>query len=90
MQHPYQLTTLVFDNGHLRDKPEESQRIMESLMMPMLGNCSHLNTEDRLRIVEVHDTVVQRMAIVSSPENFRLSSTFANWNLIRDHLQVQS
>ncbi|KAL7784317.1 isoprenoid synthase domain-containing protein [Trichoderma ceciliae] len=53
----------MFDNGHLRDKPEESQRVMESLMKPMLSNHSHVDMEDRLRIVEVHDTIVQRMSI---------------------------
>ncbi|KAL7948162.1 isoprenoid synthase domain-containing protein [Trichoderma barbatum] len=55
----------MFDNGHLRDQPEESQLAMESLMMPMLGNTSRkkLDAKDRLRIVRFHDTVVKRMAI---------------------------
>ncbi|PNP58285.1 hypothetical protein THARTR1_01800 [Trichoderma harzianum] len=58
-------TPSVFDNGHLRDRPEESQLVMESLMMPMLGGASKkdLNIKDRLRIVKFHDTVVKRMAM---------------------------
>ncbi|KAL7917433.1 isoprenoid synthase domain-containing protein [Trichoderma austrokoningii] len=52
----------LFDNGCLRDKPEESQRVMESLMMPMMGNSSHFDTRERLRIVKAHDTVVERIA----------------------------
>lgn len=57
---------VVFDNGHLRDRPEESQLVMESLMMPMLGGASKkgMNTKNRLRIVQFHDTVVKRMAMV--------------------------
>ncbi|UKZ74540.1 hypothetical protein TrVFT333_002210 [Trichoderma virens FT-333] len=55
----------MFDNGHLRDRPVESQRVMESLMMPMLDKFSRkdIGVEDRLRIVKFHDTVVKRMAI---------------------------
>ncbi|KAM0452503.1 hypothetical protein ACHAPV_009537 [Trichoderma viride] len=52
----------MFDNGCLRDKPEESQRVMESLMIPMMENSSHLDTKERLRIVQAHDTVFQRIA----------------------------
>lgn len=52
----------MFDNGHLRDQPEEAQLIMESLMMPMLG--AQYTEEGRLRIVQVHDTVVERMRMV--------------------------
>ncbi|EHK42537.1 terpene synthase [Trichoderma atroviride IMI 206040] len=52
----------MFDNGCLRDKPEESQRVMESLMMPMMKKSSHLDTKERLRIVQAHDTVFQRIA----------------------------
>lgn len=33
-------------------------------MMPMLGNTANLNSQDRLRIVQFHDTVVERMALV--------------------------
>ncbi|KAL7816077.1 isoprenoid synthase domain-containing protein [Trichoderma aethiopicum] len=53
----------MFDNGHLRNEPEASQRVMESLMMPMLGKTANLDSEDRLRIVQFHDTVVERMAL---------------------------
>ncbi|PTB36255.1 hypothetical protein M441DRAFT_151771 [Trichoderma asperellum CBS 433.97] len=53
----------MFDNGCLRDKPEESQRVMESLMMPMMGKSSYLDVADRLRIVQAHDTVFQRIAM---------------------------
>ncbi|PTB60117.1 hypothetical protein M431DRAFT_502236 [Trichoderma harzianum CBS 226.95] len=58
----------MFDNGHLRDRPEESQLVMESLMMPMLGGASikGMNTKDRLRIVQFHDTVIKRMAMKTS------------------------
>ncbi|KAL7894231.1 isoprenoid synthase domain-containing protein [Trichoderma sp. SZMC 28014] len=52
----------MFDNGCLRDKPEESQRVMDSLMMPMTDDSSHLGTKERLRIVQAHDTVFQRIA----------------------------
>ncbi|KAL9487903.1 hypothetical protein ACSS6W_000180 [Trichoderma asperelloides] len=47
----------MFDNGCLRDKPEESQRVMESLMMPMMGKSSYSDMADRLRIVQAHDKV---------------------------------
>ncbi|KAK1252163.1 hypothetical protein MKX08_003350 [Trichoderma sp. CBMAI-0020] len=52
----------MFDNGYLRDKPEESQRVMESLMMPMMKQSIRLDTNERLRIVQAHDTVFQRIA----------------------------
>lgn len=55
---------IVFDNGCLRDKPEESQRVMESLMMPMMGKSSYSDMADRLRIVQAHDKVFQRIAMV--------------------------
>lgn len=54
----------MFDNGHLRDKPEESQRVMESLMMPMMNNSPYSDAKERLRIVQAHDTVFQRIAVV--------------------------
>lgn len=56
----------VFDNGYLCGQVEESQRVMESLMMPMVGqSCA---TESRLRIVEAHDTVVERVFAVEYPD----------------------
>lgn len=56
----------MFDNGELRDQPEESQKVMDRLMAPMLD--TEFNgelREDRLRIVQVHDSVVRRMSKVS-------------------------
>lgn len=57
----------MFDNGHLRDQPEESQKVMETLMMPMLGGSLHMDMQNRPRIVQVHDTIVERMAVVRQP-----------------------
>ncbi|KAK5999191.1 (+)-eremophilene synthase [Cladobotryum mycophilum] len=54
----------MFDNGELRDQPEEAKRVMDSLLIPMLGG--ELD-RDRRRIVQVHDTVVERMSMESSP-----------------------
>ncbi|KAL7928555.1 isoprenoid synthase domain-containing protein [Trichoderma chlorosporum] len=56
----------MFDNGHLRDRPEESQLVMESLMMPMLDDETSKEdkcTKDRMQIVKFHDTIVERMAV---------------------------
>ena len=53
---------LVFDNGCLREHPEESKIVMESLMLPMLGKVPE--NERRLRIVQIHDTVVERVFAV--------------------------
>ncbi|RFU80025.1 terpene synthase [Trichoderma arundinaceum] len=61
----------MFDNGYLRDKPQESRRVMESLMMPMLGSDPSMVTKDRLPIVKAHDTIVERMAIPSTPTGVR-------------------
>lgn len=52
----------VFDNGRLRDLPEESRLVMESLMMPLLGQNSQ--DEKRLHIVRAHDSVVERVLSV--------------------------
>lgn len=52
----------VFDNGCLRELPVESRRVMDSLMMPLLGK--HSEDENRSRIVKVHDTVVERVFAV--------------------------
>lgn len=52
----------VFDNGRLRDLPEESRIVMESLMMPLLGQNSQ--DEKRLHIVRAHDSVVERVLSV--------------------------
>jgi hypothetical protein len=54
----------VFDNGCLREHPEESKVVMESLMLPMLGPITE--NERRLRIVQVHDTVVERLITVGA------------------------
>lgn len=55
----------VFDNGELHDQPAEAQRVMDSLMMPMLGQ--HSQTEKRLSIVRAHDSVVERVFAVRYP-----------------------
>ncbi|KAF7563563.1 hypothetical protein G7046_g584 [Stylonectria norvegica] len=57
----------MFDNGELRDQPEQSQRVMQSLMASMLGPLGKQDHENKLRIVEVHDTVVLRVSLKSSP-----------------------
>ncbi|OAA74565.1 terpene synthase [Akanthomyces lecanii RCEF 1005] len=49
----------MFDNGRLRDLPEDSRLVMESLMMPLLGQNSQ--EEKRLHIVRAHDSVVERV-----------------------------
>ncbi|KAJ3498172.1 hypothetical protein NLG97_g1330 [Lecanicillium saksenae] len=54
----------VFDDGYLRERPEDSQYVMESLMMPMIGQ--YYMDKNRLRIVQAHDTVVERMRASTS------------------------
>ena len=52
----------MFDNGDLRDQPEESQKVMDRLMAPMLKKEFNQELrEDRLRIIQVHDSVVTRV-----------------------------
>ncbi|KND86519.1 hypothetical protein TOPH_08845 [Tolypocladium ophioglossoides CBS 100239] len=47
------LGQLGFDDGELRDTPEEARRLMDSLMAPMMGKAV---AGDRLRILQVHDS----------------------------------
>ncbi|KAK5995813.1 Sesquiterpene synthase 2 [Cladobotryum mycophilum] len=54
----------MFDNGELRDLPNESRRVMDLLMEPMLGNPI---TPTRPRIVEVHDDIFKRLSKESTP-----------------------
>lgn len=64
----------MFDNGELRDQPEESQKVMDRLMAPMLDKeFGEELREDRLRIVQVHDSVVRRMSKVSKITDLPLS-----------------
>ena len=83
---------LVFDNGELRDQPEESQKVMDRLMAPMLDQeFDGEIREDRLRIVQVHDSVVKRIRKVSWSKMHRSCLFFfwimANWNP-RSHHQA--
>lgn len=55
------LMLAVFDNGHLKDRPGEARRVMDSLMAAMDGNKYN---QPKLKIVEAHDTVVKRIAAV--------------------------
>ncbi|KAH6607017.1 putative pentalenene synthase, partial [Trichoderma cornu-damae] len=64
----------LFDNGHLRDQPQEAQRVMESLMIPMLGGHCSVDTQDRLRIVQFHDIIVERMAMIDNQFSNKLPS----------------
>jgi hypothetical protein len=53
----------VFDEGDLKNKPEDARRVMDSLMSIM---CGEEATEPKLKIVEVHDGVFVRIAAVSA------------------------
>lgn len=55
---------LVFDNGGLRDQPTAAALIMQSLMSPMRkqdAQETNVSREERLLIIEVHDTVWERI-----------------------------
>lgn len=52
----------MFDNGHLKDQPEKSRYVMDSMMAPMIGKSLEAN---RLPIVQVHDTILGRLGPVS-------------------------
>jgi hypothetical protein len=56
----------VFDEGPLGDQPEESQKVMDSLMAAMEGREV---AEPKLKIVQVHDSVFERIAAVRCPKN---------------------
>jgi hypothetical protein len=55
--------TIVFDNGELKDKPQQSQQMMNRLMAPML--CTSYSTEGREAILRVHDLVFEQLSQVS-------------------------
>ncbi|KAI1161943.1 isoprenoid synthase domain-containing protein [Nemania serpens] len=54
----------MFDNGGLRDQPTAAALIMQSLMSPMRkqdAQETNVSREERLLIIEVHDTVWERI-----------------------------
>lgn len=53
----------VFDNGHLKDRPDQARQVMDSLMAAM-DEKGHV--QPKLKIVEAHDTVVKRIGEVWS------------------------
>lgn len=60
----------VFDNGELRDQPERAKLVMGSLMAIMLGQVDEDAAPEGLRklpIIQAHDSVYRRMAVVLSP-----------------------
>ncbi|KAH8762474.1 isoprenoid synthase domain-containing protein [Diaporthe sp. PMI_573] len=48
----------MFDNGHLKDRPDQARQVMYSLMAAM-DEKGHV--QPKLKIVEAHDTVVKRI-----------------------------
>ena len=77
----------MFDNGSLRERPEESQRIMESLMMPLLGK--YFKVENRLRIVEAHDSIVERLFAVRSSDDIGNASCRHTAHLLTGYFRAR-
>lgn len=64
------IAEVAFDNGELRQDPDMAAKMMASLLAIMRSENSPL---DKTPLIEIHDTVWERLVKVRTPQKARVT-----------------